>query len=130
MDWLNGHMAALCDATITSKLCDDLYNDNLFVLILEVGLLMSIIMAFIYYKLIDHPGFQRWYHWFALLCINFFLNLCWGYAVPAYQFYGLDYGFVELLEPGWTTALFSIPFFFLGSLVIKPFSKNCRTTPF
>lgn len=108
----------------------------------ECGLVMlclAIVAAVAFYKIIDRPTFNKWYHWAltglgaAVVSLFYATGRCVG-AVPAdiQNVVGEDAyaGFGDFLGFGFVNLLWTIVFYFIFSLIMKNFSVNSRTTPF
>lgn len=110
-------------------------------LYVTVGLLLIIITAAvvgIYYFLLNSPRYNRWFHWMGFMAANFFIQLGIGFYLPYMDF---DKGAVaptvknvvdngHLWGFGFANGLLSVVLFFLLSIVVKRFSRNCSTVPF
>jgi len=113
----------------------DYTNTNLY---FGFGLFVSIsaiLLCIAYYYIINHPRFNRWWHWLAVLVFAGFLSasICGGIA-----FYGLMNNLISQdLSVSWTDCLgvgaesfiLSAVIFFLCSFVIKWGSRNCKHSP-
>lgn len=116
---------------------NDLYNNQLYV---PLGLLL-IVGAFawmaLYYYVIDHPSFARWYHWLIwllLFCVlNFIVanHLTFSRLDALYAARGKELPYyVEFSTFGFVAALWAFLWGFIVSLLIKTKSVMCRRTPF
>lgn len=127
--------------------------------LLTIGLGMLVITFFLtiaYYYFINHPRFNRWWHWIIFLLITGTTNLLLGYGyiytklhnglIPACYTHseiqtaedGSIYGVngSEILSSlncwqfGIANAIIAITFFFIFSFVVKWWSQNCKHSPF
>ena len=116
------------------------------VVYLPIGLTMTaitIVSCVIFYFVINHPRFNKWWHWTIYLLFVALIN--WVIA-GIWVKYHLDNGlipdclrFTEGIENisayhcwmfGLANGIISAVLFFLTSIVIKRWSRNCRHTPF
>lgn len=116
---------------------NDLYNNNIY---MPVGLILlgsTLVWMAIYYYLIDHPSFAKWYHWLIwllLLCTaNFIVANSMSFtrldALYAAQGKELPY-YMEFSTFGFVNALWAFILGFVVSLMIKGKSVMCKRTPF
>lgn len=127
--WLNLKLADTCDAILHSSLCDDLFNYGYYIKIGGTCIVVSLVMVMIFYKLIDNPSFRQWYHWATILAVNFVINFMIGFLIP-YLDSKIISLFIDVFKYALLNSFFSIVCFFILSLIVKRFSKNCQTTPF
>jgi len=116
---------------------EELYNSGVYVTIGFLMLIISAVGMVAYYYLINHPKFNRWWHWLlvviVLAAINF--GIAWAMSdgviwsnnkqtIPDnyYVSYFVTFAFINAL---WST-LFSFAF----SMIIKWKSSNCKYSPF
>ena len=108
--------------------------------LMSVGL--SVLMALIFYFVINHPYLNRWYHWLGMGVLNGLMAFGIGYY-PIYTRL-LDGAFCEeYLDPNSTTYItessifgfgivnfcFSLVIFILTSFMVRWWSTNAATTP-
>ena len=158
MPWLNNLFAAIYELLI------GFYGDNLALhmygdypcptdgfsnqsLYVPIGLFMilsSLVIAGIFYYAINHPRFNRWWHWLIILLLNSGINFLLGFyrtfidltsdsicpdlvkdSESGFQyittFNCIGFGFVNSV-----IALFA---FILFSFIIRWWSINCSTCP-
>jgi hypothetical protein len=118
---------------------DDLYENKLYI---PVGLSMSVgslIGIIIYYYGINHPRFNRWYHWLITVLTVCIINFGIAYSVVingldniyASQNQEIPYS-AEILIFSLINAIWTLIASFVFSFVRKigKWSYNCRNTPF
>jgi hypothetical protein len=116
---------------------NDMFNGNLYILIGIWMLSLSFVGMFIYYYVINHPRYNKWYHWFivvlGLTAINFAIAYSNSYNglfnLYEEQNVNLPYS-TEFFIFSFINAIWSFVFSFVFSLVIKWGSRNCKITPF
>lgn len=122
--------------------------------ILVIGI--SFFMLFIYYYVINHPRFNRWWHWLGFLLLTGLINLFTGFGyiysklnggeIPACFTHsqvetaqnGSIYGVngTEILfnsncwQFGIANAIIAIVLFAIFSFAFKWRSRNCKYSPF
>ena len=118
----------------------DAYENNggeaLYVPIGVAMILSNMVVAAIFYYLINRPNFNRWYHWLTMLMIAASVNGLVGYYLPYLDVDAnriaadltIDAG--NCMGFGLVNGLYSAIVFFLASLVLKIWSRNCSSTPF
>ncbi len=120
-------------------------GSNLFI---GIGLWMfgvSLLMAVLYYYVIDKPRWANIWAWLVFMLANFVLNFIigWQWVLTDYyagdmaapdpvtqQMVALPIDFSDCLCFGVTNAILSLVVFFIFSLIIKWRSTNCWQVPF
>ena len=120
------------------------------VVYLPIGLTMTITTVFfciLYYYIVNHPRINKWWHWIITCAIvfvtNFLVALFWtkthlesGLIPECLQYTYLPDG--DVLENitsyncwlfGLTNGIVSAMLFFVLSIIVKRWSRNCRHTP-
>ena len=113
-----------------------------------VGLSMfiiSLLLVVAYYYAIDHPRLSHWWGWGIFLLANAIINFVVGWQYVLRDYYAgrmvtidpstdlqtpLDIGESEILCFGVSNMLLAIVVFFVFSLGIKWWSRNCSQAPF
>lgn len=103
-------------------------------------IITTLLVAIIYYYVINHPRFNRWWSWLVMLFISATINFTVGYAYVYNRLYGgqIPECFTEpanmstgnCISFGFTNALIGIIFFFFFSMIIKWWSDNSKYSPF
>ena len=105
-----------------------LQMENMFI---GIGLSMatiSIVVAVIFYYIINHPRLNNWWGWGIFLVINSIINFFVGWQWVLKDYYA---GNMIIINPSTNTdMIISIVFFFIFSMIIKWWSKSCPTAPF
>lgn len=122
-----------------------LQMENMFI---GIGLSMatiSIVVAVIFYYIINHPRLNNWWGWGIFLVINSIINFFVGWQWVLKDYYAgnmiiinpstnieepLPIQETDILCFGVSDMIISIVFFFIFSMIIKWWSKNCPTAPF
>lgn len=104
-----------------------------------IGLIMffgSILAAVIFYYVINHPRFNKWFHWLLVLGINAVIQF-----LVAYIWLRDDLKLGKICEElivykediagfSFSNLFLSVFFFTIASLIMRWWSKNCSCTPF
>lgn len=103
-------------------------------------IITSLLVAIIYYYVINHPRFNRWWSWLIMLFISAAINFTYGFSYVYNRLYGgqIDECFIEAANMstgncfsfGFTNALIGTIFFFIFSMIIKWWSDNSKYSPF
>lgn len=99
-------------------------------------LIIAAAFAVVYYFLINHPRFNRWWSWLIMLAVNAIAAFSYGFAFVSRLVNNVTYDISCMqIEPyyfnfGLANAIIATMFFFLISLIIKRFSRNCKHSPF
>lgn len=98
------------------------------------SIISSLIVVILFYYLINHPKFNRFYHWLFFLLLNLVVNFINGIYLSKSIFEELGiimnydsryfFGFAVI------NAIWSAIFFFVFSIAFKWLSRNCARTPF
>lgn len=125
-----------------------------------IGLIMiiaSLLLVLIYYYVINHPRFNRWWHWGLMMIVNSVISLFVGFGyvytklndglIPAYFVYdktttdpstgnisaAQDAIQVITNETAWqlgiANAIIAIAFFIILSFILKWWSTNAKRSP-
>ena len=106
-----------------------------------VGILMLIISAAgmaVYYYVINHPKFNRWFHWLLVVGVLALINfvIAWAMSDGAlYNFYqdvnkDLPYPTMNFITYALVNAIWTVVFSFVFSICMKWGSNSCRYSPF
>jgi len=116
---------------------DQLYQHEVYAPIGWFLLISSPLWMTIYYRLIDHVNFSRWFHWLLWLVILCIFNFCFAYfwssteLTDKYQIAGREVPFSgEFVNFSLVNVLYSIVLALVFSLVLKKFAVNTKRTPF
>lgn len=115
-------------------------TSNMFI---SIGLWMfgiSAVIATLYYYVFQNPRISRWWGWMTFMGANAIINLFLGWQLVLKDMYsglmldgnGMDLPISEdnILCFGVSNMLISILVFFIISLIIKWWSRDCSRTPF
>lgn len=120
--------------------------------LLLVAAIISLVVAIVYYLVIDHPRFKSWWSWLIMLAVNFGLCLFAGWLQTKsrvgsfFEIKDEDIKFQQLAEQlkmpldatassfnclgmGLANAFVSIILFTLFSCVLMWFSRNAKYSP-
>ena len=116
---------------------DDMYENDLYMTIGWFMIVSSLIWMIIYYIVIDHPKFARWYHWLlwvaALALINFGFAYYWTTTELEFIYEEMDQivpHSSEFANYSIVNALWSMVLGLLLSPLLKLRATSTRRTPF
>lgn len=117
---------------------DDMFNNGFYNPIGIVMFASVTLFAVLYYYVINHPRWNRWFWWLTtggvLSVLNF--GAAWimadSFLVKLYaaQVMIMPYGMPEFLPFSVTAGCLTFFFFFVFSFIIKWGSRNCKHSPF
>jgi hypothetical protein len=114
----------------TSPFSDDLYQEQLYAPLGIIALLSALLIAVLFYYVINRPSFSRWYHWLIMLGICFGINYATGVSIPKSKLSPLNPAYSSEY---WTFAIFNsilaILLYIIFSFMIRWWSTNCKRTP-
>lgn len=108
-------------------------------------LAISLIVAVIYYYVIDKPRFATWWGWGIFLGVNAVINFFVGWQLVLKDYYDglmvqknpatnvtmpLNISESDILCFGVANMIISLMAFFVISMIIKWWSNNCKHAPF
>jgi len=112
---------------------DDLFRVGVYPVIGFLMLGLSLLGPVIYYYVINHPKFSKWWHWLIVIAVFAIINFT---IATVYTFNSLDVlyyhdnpFFSEHFAFGMMNALWSMVFSFVFSMCIKWGSRNCKHSP-
>jgi len=117
--------------------CTDYSSASLYGMIGLLLVVSSLACSFIFYYIINHPRFNRWYHWTIILLVNLGVNFFFGFYFPYLDFINENIC-LELIQHlstyncigfGIVNAIWSIIWFSFFSMLIRWWSTNASTTP-
>ena len=126
---------------------------------ITIGLIMisiSLFVAIVYYYVINHPRFNRLWHWLIVLLTNAIINLLVGFGYVYSKLYSgvipacFTHAEIETTEEGYiygvngterlttgncwqfgiANSILAVLAFVLFSMIIKWWSRNCKRSPF
>lgn len=117
---------------------NDMYNNNFYMPIFIITLVIVVVSLLIYYYLLNHPRFNRWYHWTLWGGVTSTINaIITGIAAAdmLYSFYAkqgmaAEFPWVDYFLISSVSFLWSYVFFLVFSFIFKWRSCNCKRTPF
>lgn len=110
---------------------NEMYNENLYLIVAVVTALMAWIAAGAYYYLINSVSFSRWYHWLMVLGGTSVLSAIVNYVYPSGIFTDLGYDFSgQLFSFCVFDLVVTAVLYVIASFAIRWWSSNCRHTPF
>lgn len=122
-----------------------LQEGNMFITFGLWNIGITALLLVLYYYVVNHPRFNNLLSWFIVMAFNAVIQFLIGWQVLLQDFYDglmvekdsatgkmvdLDILDGDMLAFGATNALYSIVLFFLLSLAMKWWSRNCSNTPF
>lgn len=117
---------------------DDMYDINVYFPIFLWMIISVAVVAFAYYYIINHPRWNRWWHWMIFNVVTSLFNFGIGWGISRGNLYDLyhaqnmDLPYYSMTEffPfasicfGWTFVMF-----FIFSMIIKWGSSQCKHSP-
>jgi hypothetical protein len=122
------------------------YNDpSLYISVGIYMLISSVLLAILFYVILNKPNFSRWYHWLLILLVNFVISWFLGFWLPYLDY---DTGNIaadivpyistnDIVMFGLVNGILSIFWFSISSFLCRVLSKivpsiayNTRDTPF
>ena len=109
---------------------NEMYNQNLYLVVAVVTALIAWAAAGIYYYAINSVSFSRWYHWLIVLRVAAVLAPTINYIYPNSIFSGdgLDFS-AQLFSFCVMDFVVEAVLFIIASFSIRWWSSNCRHTP-
>ena len=109
---------------------NEMYNQNLYLVVAVVTALIAWAAAGIYYYAINSVSFSRWYHWLIVLGVAAVLAPTINYIYPNSIFSGdgLDFS-AQLFSFCVMEFVVEAVLFIIASFSIRWWSSNCRHTP-
>lgn len=116
----------------------DMYNFNFYLPIFIVMLASVMVVACVYYYVVNHPRMNRLYHWLFFNLGTALLNFALAWIIASDKLVNLWASQGMACPYDWTyyfilscmAFLWTFVFFFLFSFIIKWGSRNCKHTPF
>lgn len=117
---------------------NDMYQNGFYLPIFIVMLASVMVVAAIYYYIVNHPRVNRWYHWLFFNLGVALANFAVAWAIASdkiFYFYAqqgmeVPYDWTNYFILACMAFLWTSVFFFLFSFVIKWGSRNCKHVPF
>jgi hypothetical protein len=116
---------------------DNLYNAGTYAPIGELMFLLALAGMAIYYYAINHPRFNRWYHWLVIVLIlcaaNFGIAFSQAYSAIDKMFQeqnqAIPYPIMNFVEFSFINVFWTLIFCLIISLIIKWGSRNAKYSP-
>lgn len=111
---------------------DDMYNNRLYLPVGWTLLLSTAALMAVYYHVINHPRFNRWYHWLLFVGIVAIINFAVAYFVSYNEMkllYEEDPYSTQYYTFGLVNFLYAFVFSTIFSYILRWWSINCATTP-
>ena len=116
---------------------NDMYDYDIYMTIGWFLFASSLVMMFVYYIVIDHPKFSRWFHWALWILILMIMNFGFAYYWSSselgfvYEDIGADLPYSnEFTNFSIVNAVWSMVFGFVFSIALKWRAVSARKTPF
>lgn len=117
---------------------NDMYQNGFYLPIFIVMLASVMVVAAIYYYVVNHPRVNRWYHWLYFNLATALANFAAAWAIASdkiFYFYAQQgmaapYDWTNYFVLACMAFLWAFVFFFLFSFIIKWGSRNCKHVPF
>lgn len=111
---------------------DDLYNNQLYLPVGWTLLLSSLVSMAIFYYVINHPRFNRWYHWLLFTALIAVINFAVAYFTSYNEInllYEEDPYNTQYYTFGLVNFLYTFIFSAIFSFALRWWSINSATTP-
>ena len=111
---------------------DDLYNNHLYIPVGLTLILSSLVLVGVYYYVINHPRFNRWFHWLGYVAVIGVINFGVAYYTSydtISRLYEQDPYQTQYYTFGLVNFLYALLFSLLFSYLLRWWSINCATTP-
>lgn len=96
-----------------------------------VTLVIALVIAVIYYYVINHPRFNRWWSWLIMQVICSITCLIYGIVFTTNRFTGMEnVGPASFIAFGFANYAIAAIWFLLLSFIMKWGSRNCKHSPF
>jgi|GEM_PF-299048 len=109
---------------------DWMYNQNMYLIVAIVVVLVAWILAFLYYKVIDNISLSKWYHWLIFFVIAVLLapavNIVYPNSVSTEE--GQEF-MADLQNFAIINVAVTAVFFCIASAALCGFSTNCKYVP-
>ena len=116
---------------------NDMYSEGFYIPIGMVMFASIIVIGILYYYVINHPRWNRWFWWLSIGIVLAIANsiIAWVMADSMlmkyyYNYGGMPYGIAEILPFSVIAGCLTLFFFFIFSFIIKWWSRNCKHSPF
>lgn len=118
--------------TYSNEFSGDLYNENIYQILGFVLLLTSILIPFLYYKIIDKVHLAKLSIWIIVISISVIINFGFAYTYPNNLFVGLgiEYDSNEYLSLAIVNAILALILTVIISVLFKNISTNTKKIPF
>ena len=138
MDEFFANLYELYGRAFLVQFSDDMYDNGFYNSIGIVMFTSIVVVGLLYYYIINHPRWNRWFWW---LLIGFLLAVAnsitaWVMANnmldKLYTDAGMQmsYGLAQFLPFSVVAGVLTLFFFFIFSFIIKWGSRNCKNSPF
>ena len=110
---------------------NEMYNYGVYDTFALIMLLVTWIMAVVYYYVINSVRFDRWPHWLIMLVVSMAVapGVCFGYNEYVFAENGLSY-LSESMQMVFVNVLMAAVWYVVASFSIRWWSSNCRHSPF
>jgi hypothetical protein len=132
-----------------NEAADVVSGSNQFIIFGILSLILALVFVIMYYYVINHPRFNRWWSWLTVLLVGGVINLFIGFGWTSYSLsngcigdcllYNLQddpdkqnrlIGNMDCWGFGIDNFIVSVMFFIALSFILKWWSRNCKRSPF
>jgi hypothetical protein len=114
----------------SAQFSDWMYNENMYLVVAIVTVLVSWGLAAIYYYVINSVRFDCWYHWLIMLFVAMLLAPSVTFIYPNGESAGEGLDYVDpLVNFSIINLIFTVLLFIIASFSIRWWSTNCKHTP-
>ena len=118
-----------------NDLANMLYEESCFYFTTgAVTLLISLVGMAVYYYVINHPRFSRWFHWLLVVVVICLINFAFAYFMAdgvVWRIHGTTAGYVmQIVTFGLANVAWTVVYCFVFSMCLKWGSRNVKYSPF
>ena len=138
MDAFFANLYELFGLVYLDQFSDDMYTNGFYVPIGIVMLASVVIVGLLYYYVINHPRWNRWFWWLLIGLLLAVANsitariMADSMLVKLYTDAEMEmpYGIAQFLPFCVVVGVLTLFFFFIFSFIVKWGSRNCKHSPF
>lgn len=125
---MNEFFASLYEAfyySDPSQFSGYVYDFGLYVPIGLIMVISSLILPIVFFYIINHPRFNKWYHWLIILGATLAINFLYAFFTlkTEFELQGFEYG-QEYFSFGLVNSFLAMCSYFIFSISIRRWSRN------
>ena len=113
-------------------------NPNIYNHVGIIALVVALVLVLVYYYIINHPRFCKWWSWLITLIVNGLVALFVGYGIVASKYVNgfipqqlmYQFGYQHCWGFGIANMIVATLFFILFTFMFKWWSSNAKHVPF